>query len=325
MALAVRIATADINAARDAPTGNIAVRVARGTGDPPIVRSLRDNDFPRVAQAIAYDSKRAASEINQAFVEGLRESQKLLTEKQFVKALEHLDDLTTIYGPLPELSLYKGMVQLARGKPLRAAEALQQISNRPLRDRKGFFDEINARIQNTSRNSVERDNLARLGDFGEWQDLQNRNILPPGKLMLPADGDHLTLHYQSAHALEGEAIPAAKLAGIGPTNTTIYVQDSGGLNNLNWNVSLHESLRQLPSGEVPIVTTLSNEAIRYFRPDVIYSSDGATKLKLVNKGGSVRQIPGNYKQQSNRCQDSQRPECTEEPPPQPAVLVMIKR
>jgi hypothetical protein len=325
MALAGRIATADVNAARSAPTGNITVRVARGMGDPPIVRSLRGNDFPGVARAIANDSKRAASEINQSLIEGLRDSQKLLAERQFVKAVEHLDDLIAIYGPVPELLLHKGMAQLARGKTQNASEALQQVSPRiSLRDRKAFQDEIVAR-RNTSHNPVERDNLGRLADYAEWQDLQSRKIVPPARVVPAVNGKRLDLHYHSSNPLDGDLIIAAELASVRPTNAAIYVQDRPGLNNLDWSVSLYESLRQLPSGELPVMTKLNNVPITYFRPDVIYSPDGVTKFKLVNKRAPVRQIRASYGGAPSRCQDTQDPECTEEHRPQSVVLVMIKR
>jgi hypothetical protein len=325
VAFAARLAHADLGAAHSATPVKIRVQGSKGNNDAPIVRNLRDNAYDSVARAIASDSKRAASEINQSLIEGLRDSQKLLAERQFVKAVEHLDDLIAIYGPVPELLLHKGMAQLARGKTQNASEALQQVSPRiSLRDRKAFQDEIVAR-GNTSHNPVERDNLGRLADYAEWQDLQSRKIVPPARVVPAVNGKRLDLHYHSSHSLDGDPIIAAELASVRPTNAAIYVQDRPGLNNLDWSVSLYESLRQLPSGELPVVTKLNNVPIMHFRPDVIYSPDAVTKFKLVNKRAPVRQIRASYGGAPSRCQDTQDPECTEEHRPQSVVLVMIKR
>jgi hypothetical protein len=318
--LATRIARADTK--RSPVVSKVDLSRTASTDQPAIVRSLNDGKFHEAAYAIATESDRAAGQLNEYLSQELQIYRTLMAEERYVKASQHIQGLIDTYGHLPDLMLRKGITQLERGHIERAVEALQETYGRPLRDRSAFFDEINARLKNAT-GSVGDNNLRRLADFAEWQDLQARQILPRVKLVPVADGDRLRLHLHSTQPISGQIASPEDLANIHPKTNTVYIQDTPGLNNLDWNAPLSKSLAELPNGKLPVVLKLNNAPIGHFKPDVVFSPDGATQThyNLADKSNIAQHLHGNYGGSTQHCNDESTSECKQKQESKPVYII----
>ena len=288
-----------------------------------VVRGLRGNEYREVARTLAAEPKLAAKELTEHLKLGLTASDGLAAEGRHAAAIERLDRLIEVHGPLPEITLRKGIAQIEAGKPRRAAEALQASAGRPLRDRNAFFDEINARLKRADLRPAERENLSRLAEYAEMHDLQHRKVIE-GSVTSAPNGDQLAVHYKAGQPLGGKPLADAERAGINPKVDTIYIQDRPGLNNLDWGISLGHALREMPAGQVSVLR-LQNVAIGHFRPDVVFSPDGAVKLHHLGKVKPVPRSHGSYERANDRCQNPSQPECQEERRRQNVYVVLMKR
>jgi hypothetical protein len=72
-----------------------------------------------------------------------------------------------------------------------------------------------------------------------------------------------------------------ELKAINTNKNLVYVQDNPTLNNMDWNVSLNQSLPQMVSGRVGNVVKLQRADIAHFKPSTIYAPDKAVSFKPI--------------------------------------------
>jgi hypothetical protein len=56
----------------------------------------------------------------------------------------------------------------------------------------------------------------------------------------------------------------------------VYIQDSPGLNNLDWHVSIEQSMHEVVSRDLGQVIKLPRGDIAQYQPSVLYAPDGTT-------------------------------------------------
>jgi hypothetical protein len=304
-------------AARTTRTQLEQIKVPPSVDEPKLVQRLRSGENPHViARTLAEDANQAAKELGEHLQAGLQTSKELTAQGRHAAAIEQLDRLMAVHGAIPEILLRKGIAQIGAGKARRAVETLAEMPQRPLRDLAKFFDEINARLQQLGLRAPERDNLIRLAEYAEMQDLAQRKVIE-GAVSSVGHGDQLGLHFKTTQPLGGRPVAEAELAGIHPNTDAIYVVDRPGLNNIDWNAGLQQALRETPTLKV---VELSNLPIAHFRPDMISTADGGVARHL----GKVKTVPrshGSYEQSGDRCQNSSEPHCTDERARQKIYLV----
>ena len=119
------------------------------------------------------------------------------------------------------------------------------------------------------------------------------------------EGDQLVMQYRLAEAPIGNPVLPKDI----DLNTAfIYVQDSPGLNNLDWGAGIHHSLDQAVSGRLATVVQLPRDDIAHFNPRVIYSPDEATHFNNVSRSSKTSFSKGGYqgfKPTPGRTQDCQ--------------------
>lgn len=171
----------------------------------------------------------------------------LLSRNEPVKAAKYLDYLIERSGKLPELKLRQGLALSKRGQ-FEAAQQKFTESLPPVGEaRNRFFDELNTR---------------------QRQEGKGVEFVP--------NGDRFSLR-QSIDAY-GKKIAPEKI----PENALIYVEDSPGLNNVDWSVGIKRALDNPVVGNLADVVKLPRGGIGGFKPTEVYSDGG--------NGGIIRRF-----------------------------------
>ena len=250
-----------------------------------LVRNLKNSSYDKAAKSLAENPQRSKFVLDQHLKEGLQRSDELFAREQFVKAKYYLDSLIEIHGNQPDLMLRRGIAQLRRGDARGAADSLHSIRQGALHNKKAFFDEINARLKQPRLSELERENLHRLAEFADWNELNTLKKVSEGKILPVAEGNKLAFHYNLDDIPNLKPVKGSELADPAIGNSPIYIQDTPALNNINWNVPVHKALQQAVSGN-QVVLKLPHPDIKLYKPTNILAPDGVTRLKQVNPSKS---------------------------------------
>lgn len=322
--LADRIARARIGLPEES-AGAAPLRVALPHGreaiDSPLIIGLRSNDAPAVARSIAKDPAGAARQLQDHLQQGLVDVESLMAEGRYLRAVNELDALIEIHGPNPDLTLRKGVAQIQRGRMSRGLEAINQAQSRPLRDQKAFFQEIDARLQNAVTES-ERQRLSRVADVVQWHEQHARTPKGGERLFAEADGDQIRVILH-ADRLEGQVARAPEIADTDANQALIYVQDSPGLNNLDWSVSVQRALAEIPMGPLPKVVRLTNESIARYRPDKLFIADPTVHFNLANKTHALQPVRTGQGLGGQSCEEDPSGDCRDRRAREPVFLVSV--
>jgi hypothetical protein len=275
------------------------------------VHHLHKANYGEAAQTLAKNPQEVRMSLNQYLTAQLRHSDDFLAAGQYARARQRLHELIALYGERPELKLRQAIADIGQSKIDNAAQALK-ASKPKLSNPQAFFDEVNKRLSRGAVSQTERENLYRVAGFADWRDLHARHLVPSGEVSMVQEGDQLVLHYRLPKAPIGNPVLPKD---IDLNTAVVYVQDSPGLNNLDWQAGLHRSLDQAVSGRLATVVHLPREDIAHFNPTTIYTPDQATRFNNV-KGSKTSLLKGGYqgfRPTSGRGQDCQgdpsRPDC----------------
>jgi hypothetical protein len=291
----VSLSGRELRAQRDSATGDYYVRwpelaqevrehpellrgVARSGGSGDVPRSfdeLAAGDFRRAARDLAGDPLLFKAALEQHYLSGLKEADTLLANGEDAKALRALDDLSNVHGNTPEIELRKAIALTRSGSPDRVVRAVNGTLKAPIHDRTALFDEINTRIRN-AQSSTERDDLAQLAAFGDWNDMRTTGALRDGVPVANVEKGRLQIDYHALGDLKGARVPDVPSRGA-----PIYVQDTPGLSNLDSPAAIQQALHSGIQGKVPAVIRIDQDELAFFRPAKIYMPDGKTSLRNV--------------------------------------------
>jgi len=250
-----------------------------------LVRNLKNSSYDKAAKSLTENPQKSKFILDEHLKEGLQRSDELFAREQFVKAKYHLDSLIEIHGNQPDLMLRRGIAQLRRGDARGAADSLHSIRQEALHNKKAFFDEINARLKQPRMSELERENLHRLAEFADWNELNTLKKVSEGKILPVAEGNKLAFHYNLDDIPNLKPVKGSELADPAIGKSPIYIQDTPALNNINWNVPVNKALQQAVSGN-QVVLKLPHPDIKLYKPTNILAPDGVTRLKQVNPSKS---------------------------------------
>ncbi len=208
-----------------------------------------------------------------------------------MRASLELRSLSDVYGDLPDLKIRNALAEIKAGQVGKAAEAANSSLSRPLSRSNAFYDEVNARLSRPGLSSLERENIARISQARLWRDLKFGGVLkqaPPPfsdvQVSVFADGDRIALKCEIAELPEGKAVTS--LGDVSRSGAPIYVQDTPGLNNLDWGVSVEKSLATVMDQGLGEVIELPVGRIADFSPAQIVTARNGMKLTSIRTGRS---------------------------------------
>ena len=216
---------------------------------PSVVQHLENGDYGKLAEDIFETPLETHKALREHFAEELKRVDDFLTNTQPDRALQHLDDLIDRFGPQPELTVRRGLVQLARG---RFTDALIDF-NKTLARRPDLLNQVNQRLE--------------------------QQVPPHEALRLFPDetGAHWDFHYQLDHLSSAEAVRSSELGGVVEGGAPIYVMDAPGLNKYDWNPSaLEATLQAVVSGNPDALRRLPRGDIAGYNPAVVYAPKRST-------------------------------------------------
>jgi hypothetical protein len=197
--------------------------------DPSIINALRRGQFKGAIDNIARDSIAARGQLAAHFEKGVQESSALLRNGNFDKALEHLDDLIAIHGPRPELKTLRALARLGKRSPEIGSHLGETLRAGREFNPATLIDEVNARLDASVR--------------------------------LVSDGRRVSLAYKTSSLSDVTRVTPEAVKG----RAIIIVEDTPGLNNLDWQVNTMRSLEQaveLKVGELYQVSRLNIAELR---------------------------------------------------------------
>ena len=247
------------------------------TGDTAIVSILERGDLEGAASALAGDPAKFRAGFEARLVQEQRVTARLLEEGQFREARLHADALLNVWGEQPEFRLQRALAQLGEQDVKGAAGALDAPFKRPVSQR--FLDEIDKRIADKGLSAIERENLTSVRREAAWHSAKARDpINMPGDLHIVADGKTLRLEYRT----DTLAARPTDASGIADGRTMLYVEDTPGLNNIDWSPStLRETINGLVSGGRIDVRLLSVDLKRYSPSRIVEVQSGTTLTRVT--------------------------------------------
>jgi hypothetical protein len=255
-----------------------------------ITRELEARAYSEAARDLARDPAGFRMRLNQHLTEELRHNNELLLKQQFDVAKQHVDDLVSIHGNLPELKLRQALLELSTKKVDRAVAKLQQSGRESLNNPKAFFDEINHRLANQTLSAQERSNLYNLARRTDWYESRLKSL---GEMIPEARGNSLVLRLQIEQVPKGKI---ATLDDIARNDAVIYIQDSPGLHNIDVMPSaMNSTLRPLISANRVVIREALLKDLAYFRPATIYETQTRTALRLSNGNSVGIKLPNIYR------------------------------
>ncbi|HEX8140679.1 MAG TPA: hypothetical protein VF544_24140 [Pyrinomonadaceae bacterium] len=222
-----------------------------------LMPELRNGDFRTAARELVAAPDAFKAQLDQSISKGVVECQGLLLNGEYEMAGRRAEELIQLFGPRDDLRLHKVIAEL--NVPQSTRNSLTQLAaqgNRPT-----IFDEFSARLNNGLS----------LNGRGEGVSLQR-------------EGGDLSMRYEFPN-LNG-SVPM----GAGEPNQIkayIYVQDTPGFNNIDWQLSPQRTLEAAISGKIEgRVFRLPRGDVARFKPSVIFDKAEGITFRAVNPGGT---------------------------------------
>lgn len=247
----------------------------------PLIAAMKNKNYRDAAASIAVDPASAKSALVTALAEEIKRNVRVRTTLGLEDALHHIDESLSVYGPQPELLVRKGLLQIERGNLEAAAQiASSRKAGRPLSERSGLYDEINARVDGAVKENLWR--YAQFIDHADTHGARGKGFMRP-----VVDSNHFDFDFVFHGQPAGT--PVANAAGI-PDGAKVYWQASEGLNGVDWSGSLNSAMGHIIQGKLGKILHLTEDGIADYRPAAVWLPDGhggEVKLSAV-PGGTVR-------------------------------------
>jgi len=224
----------------------------------PLIQRLRRGDAGDLVKELLDSPTEFKSRLGHELAEGVAQSDHLLSKGQYQEAARHLDELISVYGERPELLLRRGAAKLSNKFPDASGSIREMLAAGRGNDPALFFKEINERLRVSG-------------------------AMPGGATVVREGGD-VALHCRIDSLAGKVTVSPAELQQSG--RVLVYVQDSPHLNNLDWSVSVHQTLNEAVSGNLGTVVRLPRGDIAKLRPTRIFMPDGVTSYHAVNEAGT---------------------------------------
>jgi hypothetical protein len=275
-----------------AKTGPIRL-VAKGTGlkESPLLQEIEQGRFRPIGEKLAGDPGEFAKQLKSDYAATLRHCDELLREGLAERALVELSTLDDVFGARPEIQFRQAVAEIKAGHGARGARLANEAISAPRADLAKLFDEVNIRLSEPKLDPATRANLSRFRDAVTWRDMHAAGKAPAGDFVLTSKTGHLDLELHIERKLSlGESVSAERLL---KSDAPVYIQDSPGLNNLDWSASFQKTLDAQVQGNRVQVMTAADVGIAEFQPAKIFT--GARKSTPSSLTG-----PGFIKVRSSR-------------------------
>ena len=253
----------------------LAKAIQGKANEPVLLDAFRRGEYRSVIKEIAMEPALARGELTRHLEGGFARGADLLKSGRYDEAFIHFNDLIRVHGPRPELLTLRAISRLNQQSPQLATRLAEVMRGLDL-SKAGLMGEINARLSTSG-------------------------LTPRGQsIELVADRGRTSLSYKTQSL--PHLAPASPMSINRPA--VILIQDSPGLNNLNWHVNTLRSLDEAVKFNVGQLSRVSGLKLGSFRPSmlVVESSPGATVAPALR----FRAYYPNYLYQHSKCDGEKR-------------------
>lgn len=218
-----------------------------GANKPPVngvADALGRGDYRKAINEMALNVAGLKYQLNTHYAKGLESARRLVAEGKYSQAVKELDGLSAVHGRQPEISALRGLAMIGQRSPKVALAINQSLPG--FKDSANFFKEVNQRLAS------------------------NGFAPADGTVSLVYDGKGVAMHYHLSSPLHGAPAFPADLHG---QRVIVIVQDSPGLNNLNWGVNVERATHEAVSLNLGQLNRLNHVGIAEFRPNILYAPE----------------------------------------------------
>ena len=235
------------------PGGNYTFKPGMGGSNNRILNEIGRREYKVLIDEISRDPGVVYEKLGQHLDDGVQKASDLLHNGNFDDALAHIDNLIVVHGPRPELRTLRALTRLSKRSPELSVRVEETLRAGGERNMTKLLDEVNARLAASSRDG----DLMMLVDDG-------RRVSPVYKTSSPPDVSRVT-----PDAVNKRAI--------------LLVEDSPGLNNMDWHVNTIRSLEQAVDLNVGQLYKVSRMKIADFRPSMLEAPGLSVSGKAVGQ------------------------------------------
>ena len=192
------------------------------------------------------------------------------------------------------LSLRGALTDLSAERARPAAD--RSIDPRALRDRAHFLDEVNARMK--SVRGTDREDVRIAAQLLELQDMQARRTLVDSSVRPEFGPNGISLRVRLDKPLPAEIVDPAVVAG--DPRAPLYVEDSRGLNSVDWSAPRQQTVYQVPGGDLYAFVKIARADMAHFRPAKLDAS--VTHLD-PGTAGHTPSVPKNFYRTTTQSDD----------------------
>jgi hypothetical protein len=255
-----------------------------------LVRQIDTGDFQSAARALVDNPANTRKVLNGHLSNELSTYDQLMRNGDILQARQDLERLLFIQGDRPELTLRRALSDLASGKPDRAIAIAKRVDGLKIPDAHRFFDEIDQLIAHggAPQQAEQLKQFASYARIAERRASNTASSLNNFSAVLHDQKFQLELKVQK---LTSEPSSVAEL--VRDADTPLYIQDTPGLNALDFNPATSPQRLQalINSGQVSVERVQMADLATY-RPSRIVQTDTNTTLQLAgfNPNGILRTL-----------------------------------
>jgi hypothetical protein len=208
----------------------------------------------------------------------LHTADRFLAAHDYRSALEELDRLPPAYRDVPEVAMRRAVADLDLSRPEAAAAALREAAPLTPANRQAFFDQVNAWAAADPAQRHALDQVARTLDGMHASAAGTVD----GTLTPVVEADRLALHYARRAPLMFVVGGRRALRDLEEGRALLYVQDSPGLNNLDFSPgAIQRTLHEVVTGRRGTLQELPRSELGHFRPSQVYAAaEPRTRYRL---------------------------------------------
>jgi hypothetical protein len=254
-----------------------------------LMQEIEEGQFRSVAEELAQEPGVFARRLKKDYESTLRHCDELLADGQHERALGELATLEDVFGTRPEVRFRQAVAEIGAGRSAHGARLAREAMEAPRADLAKLFEEINLRLSDPRLEPGTRINLSRLRDAATWRDIKAVGKASTGDIALISKAGRLEieLHIKQELAL----LESASAERVLKSDAPVYIQDSPGLNNLDWSASFPETLRGLIQGDLVNVMSVADVGIAEFRPTRIFTGVKPSTSAISISSGYSRVRP----------------------------------
>jgi hypothetical protein len=253
-----------------------------GGVDDPYAQAIRRGEYDKAMKDLLNAPMEVKSALRESLNNGVDSVNRLLEHESYDGALKALNSMIEVHGAQPELLLLRGIAKLGKRSPKLGEMTRDVMQKVGTRDANAFYKEMNARLAQQSSGDM---TLTWVNEGKRFRLNSELSKFPESVRVSPE-----TIN-------QGEAVVFV--------DQSLLAQSRAGLNNLDWNVSISQSIHDAVALDLAQLERVTGIGLADFKPSMLYvrASSATTKSGSASKEVAFRPYRIPAPRQSNAGDD----------------------